>query len=260
MNSHHQDHEPPLDERLARESSFHNEKYTGRDLYPAHYAVNPTEHVYKQMKSMLGDISGKRVLEYGCGDGWITADLARMGAHVFAFDVSSQAIDNAQLALSREGLAERCSLQIMPAERLVYSDSDFDVAVGFAILHHLEMKSALAELARVLKPGGIALFAEPLGTNPALQLYRRLTPQYRTEDERPLVLAELPEQLAAFSSFSHREYFLSALGAVGLTYLPGGTRLYPSVSSVLHKIDGALLAAFPALGNWAWYTILAITR
>jgi SAM-dependent methyltransferase len=183
-----------------------------------------------------------------------------MGATVSAFDVSSQAIDNAGLALSKAGLSERCTLQVMPAEKLSYADSTFDLAVGFAILHHLEVKSALSELHRVLRPGGVAFFAEPLGTNPALQLYRRLTPQFRTEDERPLVLAELPDQLRAFRSFTHRECYLSALAAVGLAYLPGGARLFPTVSSALHKMDDALLSAFPRLGNWAWYTILEISK
>ena len=80
----------------------------------------------------------------------------------------------------------------MPAERLSYSDSVFDLAVGFAIIHHLDLKPALAELHRVLKPGGVAFFAEPLGTNPAIQLYRRLTPQFRTEDERPSCSRSFP--------------------------------------------------------------------
>src|SRR5690606_28277141 len=135
------------------------------------YAVRPTEYVYQQMKQMMGDISDKRVLEYGCGEGWITSDLARMGARVSAFDVSPQAIENTRRVLTNAGLAERCDLAVMPAEKLTYADEQFDVAVGFAIVHHLELKSAFAEMHRVLKPGGVAYFAEPLGTNPAIQLY-----------------------------------------------------------------------------------------
>jgi hypothetical protein len=112
----------------------------------------------------------------------------------------------------------------------------------------------------VLKPGGVAWFAEPLATNPLIQVYRRMTPQYRTPDEKPLTLSELPSLLAAFSSFEHREFYLTALGAIGLTYLPGGMRVFPALSSGLHRVDRVLLRAIPALGNWAWYTLLRVVK
>ena len=88
-----------FEDRLNREARFHDEKYAGGDLYPRHYAVNPTEYVYRKMREMLGDVSGKRILEYGCGEGWITSDLAAMGGLVSAFDVSPQAIENTRTFL-----------------------------------------------------------------------------------------------------------------------------------------------------------------
>jgi ubiquinone/menaquinone biosynthesis C-methylase UbiE len=249
-----------LAERLEKEANFHDAKYAGEDLYPKHYSVRPTEFVYQRMKEQMGSLAGKQVLEYGCGEGWITSDLARMGAYVSAFDISSQAIENTRNVLTNSGLADRCTLAVMPAEKMTYADSSFDVAVGFAIIHHLHLPSALAELHRVLRPGGVAYFAEPLGTNPAIQIYRRFTPQFRTVDERPLVLKELPDLLAAYGSYEHHEYYLTALGAVAMAYLPGGTSLFPKVSSVLHKVDRTLMRALPILGNWAWYTVLKITK
>jgi SAM-dependent methyltransferase len=209
---------------------------------------------------MMGDLSGKHVLEYGCGEGWITSDLARLGARVSAFDVSPQAIENTRQVLARQQLLDRCSLAVMPAERLDYPDASIDVAVGFAIIHHLDLAASLRELHRVLRPGGVAWFAEPLGTNPAIQLYRRLTPQFRTVDERPLVLSELPGLLSAFSSVEHREFYLTALWAIGLSYLPGGQKMFPKLSAPLHKLDQALLKRMPGLGRWAWYTVLKITK
>ena len=245
---------------MSREAHFHDAKYGGADLYPKHYALRPTEFVYQQLRASLGDISGKRVLEYGCGEGWMTADLARMGAMVSAFDVSQQAIDNTRKVVSRAGLQDRCVLDVMPAEHLNYPDDSFDIAVGFAIIHHLELSSALAELHRVLKPNGVAFFAEPLATNPAIQFYRYLTPQFRTEDERPLVLKELPSLLSAFESFEHTEYFVTALIALAIGNLPGGSRIYPSLSSSLHRLDRFLLRRLPALGSLAWYSVIKIAK
>lgn len=249
-----------LDERLDREARFHDEKYAGGELYPKHYSVHPTQYVYQQMRLMLGDIAGKHVLEYGCGEGWITRDLASMGARVSAFDVSPQAVENTREVLRSQGLADQCTLAVMPAEKLEYPDNTFDVAVGFAIIHHLDLKLALAEMHRVLRPGGVAYFAEPLGTNPLIQLYRRFTPQFRTVDERPMVLGELPQLLSKFSSFEHREFFFTALGALGLVYLPGGKHIFGGVSRALHGLDRGLLKAMPFLGRWAWYSVIKVNK
>jgi ubiquinone/menaquinone biosynthesis C-methylase UbiE len=179
---------------------------------------------------------------------------------VSAFDISPQAIDHAQLSVARAGLASRCTLKILAAEQLDFPDESFDAAVGFAILHHLDMEKALAELHRVLRPGGIAYFAEPLATNPFIRFYRRLTPQYRTPDERPLYLHELPRLLSRFAGYEHREFFFCALAALGLAYVPGGVRMYTSVSRALHRVDELLLARLPGLGSWAWYTVLSIRK
>ena len=252
--------EDPLEARLKREAQFHDRKYGGDDLYPRHYAARPTQYIYRQLRDSLGDLRGKRVLEYGCGEGWITRDLARLGGNVCAFDISPQAAENTRRALSDSKLLDRCSIDVMPAERLAYPEATFDVAVGFAIIHHLDLVQALDELYRVLKPGGIAWFAEPLATNPLIWIYRKLTPQFRTADEQPLKLKQLPSLLAKFGSFEHREFYLTALGAIALIYLPGGIRLFPALSFGLHRVDDRLLRAIPALGSWAWYTLLKIVK
>jgi SAM-dependent methyltransferase len=250
----------PLEARLGREAQFHDSKYGGGDLYPRHYRAVPTQYVYTQMRDAIGDLRGKRVLEYGCGEGWLTSDLARAGGTVCAFDISPQAAENTRQTLAAAQLLDRCSIEVMPAERLSYPTAFFDVAVGFAIIHHLDLAKALAELHRVLKPGGVAWFAEPLATNPLIQVYRKLTPQFRTPDEQPLTLSQLPSLLASFDSFEHREFYLTALGAVALTYLPAGMRVFPALSASLHRVDRFLLRAIPPLGNWAWYTLVKITR
>jgi hypothetical protein len=87
-----------------------------------------------------------------------------------------------------------------------------------------------------------------------------MTPQFRTADEQPLVLSQLPSLLSSFRSFEHREFYLTALAAVAMTYAPGGSRLFPALSAPLHRLDQALLRAIPKLGSWAWYTLLKITK
>lgn len=252
--------EKDLDSRHEAESAFHDQKYGDGDGYPRHYAVQPTFPIYLRMLDMVECWTNKHVLEYGCGEGWITQDLAKKGAMVSAFDISTEAVRQTREVLASEGLADRCRIAQMGAERLEYPDESFDIVFGFAILHHLDLKPAIKELYRVLKPGGMAYFAEPLGGNPLINLYRRLTPQYRTVDEEPIDLQKLTPLLNQFHEFKHADYYVTALAAVALAYLPFGARLYPAVNRKLMKFDDGLLRKFPALGRLAWYTILTMRK
>ena len=58
---------------------------------------------------------------------------------------------------------------------------------GSGILHHLNMKNVCFEISRVLTNNGKIIFIEPLGTNPVINFYRRLTPKSRSVDEHPLI-------------------------------------------------------------------------
>ena len=148
----------------------------------------------------------------------------------------------------------------MPGERLDFPDGSFDYAIGFAILHHLELESALSELHRVLKPQGVAFFAEPLGSNPLINAYRRRTPQYRTEDETPIDLANLRQRLGRFRSFDHHDQLITATAAAGLAYIPGLGGLAAPVQRGLMRFDDALLKVIPQAGRFAWYSILVLTK
>ena len=102
----------------------------------------------------------------------------------------------------------------MPFEALEYPDSSFDLAVGDAILHHIDLPRGAAELARVLRTGGRASFIEPLGSNPLLQLARRHLPyrgKGRTEDERPLQYRDIRTFIKEFPKSQYREFALVSM-------------------------------------------------
>jgi ubiquinone/menaquinone biosynthesis C-methylase UbiE len=247
--------------RQKAEALFHDRKYATHDALPRHYQAGPTEAVFQRMLDMLGDdLSNVRVLEYGCGDGWITGQLARRGARVSAFDISGEAVAQTQEMMRAAGLGDRCDVRVMAGEQLDYPDNTFDIAVGFAILHHLEMDRALRELKRVLKPGGQALFAEPLASNPLIRLYRRLTPQYRTPDEAPIDLKQFARRVSTFTDYQHDEQLLLASAALALCYVPGLSGTARPVQRWLMKVDDLILRAVPIAGRWAWYSILRFKK
>jgi SAM-dependent methyltransferase len=124
----------------------------------------------------LGDVRGKRILEIGAGMGWAAIVLAHRGAQVVATDVSRVGLDIAQQRIDKSGVAGSVCVEVAAAERLDYPDASFDAIFGRAVLHHLDLESAAAEMARVLKPGGRAVFLEPLSENPILDLVRDYVP------------------------------------------------------------------------------------
>ena len=246
--------------RHQREEVFHDNLYRGDADSPLHYKYNPTYSIFKRLKELIGLVRGKRILEYGCGDGWITAELCAMGAIVDAFDISEESISATGRFLKRKGLEKNCTLKKMNAEKLEYTSNSFDVVVGFAILHHLDLSKAIGSLFRVLRSGGVAYFAEPICHNPFLKLYRSLTPKYRTVDEHPLSILEIEGIIKHFRAGAHEEHYLTALLTLMLVYITHSRELYNKANKFLTKYDRKILGKYPQLGKWAWYSIIELRK
>ncbi|RKN36777.1 class I SAM-dependent methyltransferase [Streptomyces hoynatensis] len=122
----------------------------------AYAAVNETNLVnaYYERPAMLalaGDVAGRRILDAGCGSGLLSAALRDRGAMVSGFDSSA-----GMLELARQRLGDGADLQVAElGDPLPYPDDTFDDVVASLVLHYLEdWGPALAELRRILKPGG----------------------------------------------------------------------------------------------------------
>lgn len=113
---------------------------------------------------------GMRVLELGCGTGYFTRELARLGADVIAVDVSPELLEIAKANCSMPNVR----YEIQDASALSYSSAVFDSVVGSSVLHHLEIKEALQEIYRVLKPGGAVYFTEPNMLNPQIAIQKNI--------------------------------------------------------------------------------------
>jgi 2-polyprenyl-3-methyl-5-hydroxy-6-metoxy-1,4-benzoquinol methylase len=128
----------------------------------------------EEMMRICGDVRGLSVLDYGCGPGQLGIYLAMLGAKVSGFDLSPRGAEIANWAARKYGLG--CSFRAMDAEELDYPDRCFDLVVGFGVLHHVvKYPHSALHLARVLKPGGRAIFHETLWENPLINFVRRWT-------------------------------------------------------------------------------------
>ena len=125
---------------------------------------------------------GGVVLDYGCFTGDLYEQLLpHQPARIVGIDISTQGIETA-----RARFGSGAEYLLMDAHKTSFADATFDLVVGRSILHHLDWEVAIREVSRILKPGGVAVFTEPLGGNPLAKLIRKLTPKARTRDERPV--------------------------------------------------------------------------
>ena len=109
----------------------------------------PLEYAYH----LVGNITGKRVLDFGCGTGSNSLLLARRGAIVCGVDISHDLLALARQRLSRHGAALQTQFVVASAHDLPLEDESFDLVFGIAILHHLDLALVSREVHRVLRPG-----------------------------------------------------------------------------------------------------------
>ncbi len=146
----------------------------------------------REMLQMLGEVRGKRILDYGCGSGNLGIYLALQGAQVSGFDLSPEGIKIAQRAAEQYRLD--AAFETMDAESLTYPDQSFDFVVGFGVLHHvIKYPKAGSQLLRVMRPGARALFHETLWDNPLINLARRFTMREQEAGDAHLTAASLRE-------------------------------------------------------------------
>ncbi|MFE2159300.1 class I SAM-dependent methyltransferase [Streptomyces lydicus] len=137
----------PADPVRANDYDSFAEAYsaeTENNLVNAYYA-RPA------MLALAGDVAGRRILDAGCGSGPLSAALRDRGAVVTGIDASA-----GMLALARRRLGDDVALHVADlSDRLPFADGAFDDVVASLVLHYLEdWGPALAELRRVLRPGG----------------------------------------------------------------------------------------------------------
>jgi ubiquinone/menaquinone biosynthesis C-methylase UbiE len=135
------------------------------ESYDSKWAIDYGEiggaQVIAKLEKALGRAPGHygRMLEIGAGTGYFTLNLLRQGIvdEATAIDISPGMLDVLQATAASLGLEVRT--EPADAERLPFPDESFDLVLGHAVLHHVpNLAAALAECARVLRPGGTLTF------------------------------------------------------------------------------------------------------
>ena len=127
--------------------------------WSARYRIDENEAVFEgafdRIVEAFGPPPGARVLDAGCGTGSQSVRLARRGFTVEGVDFSEHAVEQARANVSDEGLAGEIRLRQADLLALPFADAEFQYALCWGVLLHVpDVDRAVAELARVIGPGG----------------------------------------------------------------------------------------------------------
>lgn len=237
--------------RLERERDFHNTRFEHDDRDAQLKYYDAIADCFRDYWSRVNTLAvGADILEYGCAYGDNALRLAPSTRSATGIDISDVAIEKGRERARARGLTN-VRLEAMNAEEMTFPDDSFDLVFGSGIIHHLDIDRAFGEIARVLRPGGRAVFVEPLGLNPAIELYRRLTPNARTPDEHPLLRADFRRFEASFRTTACRFYGLTTLAVVPFRRTAAKAPLF----TLTRAVDRGLFA-LPAVKWWAWYSLM----
>lgn len=255
--------ESPTSSRAAREREFHDQDAESTLFTWTRTQLNRAKAQYSRPADVYQFIAPKDkvALDYGCGEK-ATASLLlleRLCTNVTAFDISEVRVSKARVRLSDRRSRIPANFVVADGHKSPFADETFDLVLGLAILHHLDLESALREIMRILKPGGRAVFREPLIHNPIVRIARALTPFARTPDERPLSVQDWHLCASVFPHFEHNETELVATLVIPLSLLLPQA-LQRALAPRVVRLDEWLLAHLPVLRRYARLTTLVLDK
>ena len=238
------------------EKEFFNDTYDSnarRSVGQIYSIIRTRVRCYEDL--IYSGVEGLKILEYGCGEGSHSLEMARRGGQVVGIDISEVGIVNATARAKEKGIVG-VEYKVMDAEKMTFSENTFDLVIGEGILHHLDLEQSYREISRVLKPDGRAIFMEPLGHNPAIEGFRKFTPKLRTADEHPLVYRDFKLAESFFGKTDFRFFHLTSFMALALLKTP----LFFRAVDWLDKVDAVLFKVIPPIKWMSWYSIMVMSE
>ncbi|MBM4044397.1 MAG: methyltransferase domain-containing protein [Planctomycetes bacterium] len=166
------------------------------------------QRVLSAARATMGGQGTPKGLDIGCGTGWHVKRMCEMGFNVVGLDIAQRQLECARVNAAANRFAAANVLG------LPFADATFDFAYAINVIHHIHLsrdqQAALAEIARVLRPGGMFFLHEINTLNPAIRFYMDyLFPRMRHIDDgretwiMPTDLSNAPGfELAAVEQFT----------------------------------------------------------
>jgi SAM-dependent methyltransferase len=193
------------------------------------WRIYQKEWIYKNI-----NFKGKDVLDFGCGTGEITTQIAFLGANrIYALDVTPGLLESTQRRAQVDGVADRIKTVCGRVETL--EPMPVDVIIAFAVLHHcFPLETVMPALLLWLKPGGTFVAVEPISYLKRLEWLRDrscIPSDPLDEGERKLRAEDL--RYVASHFVESRIIHFRLLGRL--------SRLWPKYDRLYRRLDQPLL-------------------
>lgn len=178
------------------------------DIHLTNTACTSPELRY--IHQVLGDIKGMKILDLGCGLGEPSVYFALHGAKVTAVDLSQPMLDVLQAIAKHHKVSVKTKQTTV--ENLNFPAKEkFDIVYVGNVFHHVNIDKTLSGIVRVMKPDGKLICWEPLGYNPAINIYRRIATKVRSHEERPFKTHDIDMFRRYFGNITTRYFWFSTL-------------------------------------------------
>ncbi len=134
---------------------FHSHYADTYDEVQPHFKPENVEQVVAKLKTLARKTGGNRLLDIGCGTGFISHLAVPFFTEICGVDITEAMLDNARAKFEKDKI-KNVKLFLASSEKLPFPDGHFDVVTAYGFLHHLPtLEPTLKEVSRVLKEGGI---------------------------------------------------------------------------------------------------------
>ena len=197
---------------------------------------------------ILGNVRGKKILDWECGTGIYAKILTRKGAIVNGIDISEKEIEIAK----KEN--PKINFKVGNAQKLPYKNNKFDIVLSLALAHLKNWNVVLKEIRRVLKPKGIFVFSEgnPVSDCIRLKANKKIEITRNYFDEKTKVLAEMWN--GAQNIWYHKTYgtIIKILRKNGFELLDYEDAFPTKKSKKIFPQDYSKTSLLPYFCTWKW--------
>lgn len=209
----------------------------------------------------LGDLRGRRLLDFGCGEGQLTTIFAALGAEVMGVDVSPELIGIARRRAELDGVTGSVELRTGDILEMEGLEETFDGLACNAVLHHVPLDTVYPALLRMVKKDGLVVIREPIAYSGGLQRIRDRVPVAKdvSPEERQLGREEIRFLAAQLHDVEERHYYLTARLARLFRFRAAGGGVHPltmKIAFAFGLLDRVLLTLFPSLSRFAGVIVL----
>ena len=194
-------------------------------------------------KKIKENCLGKKLLDFGCGNGIHSIFPAKCGAEVMGIDLSEPSLEIAKRRVKREKVQDKVSFLVMDCENLKFENNSFDIVLDGGAFSSLDLNKVFPEITRVLKPEGFLIGIETFGHNPFINFKRKLNRMRgkRTEWAESHIFRKESIGLAKeyFDKVEVKYFHVISWVALPFLNLPGGRillKLFEGLDSIFVKL------------------------